>query len=120
MEAQSLKTGYDLTELCVGELAGDRRRNNGINSVAVRTGIGSACFKDLDSVDYVGFVGYCAEGALINACSALNALGIVDLCRLLVVHGDGFYLAGILAGALAAYDCGIGADLCACSALFAL
>ena len=77
-------------------------------------------FEHLDNVYDEGFIRDRAEGALINAGTATDALVVVDKCRLLLVHRDSLDLAGVLTGAGALYDRGIGADLRAGTALDAL
>ena len=61
-----------------------------------------------------------SERALIYARAAGDALVVVDSRSLVLVHGDGFDLAGVLAGTFAVDNGGVGADLSARSALNAL
>ncbi len=116
VEAQLLKAGDDLTQLGIGELAGNGGRHDGVNLIA---GLGRF-LEQLDRVQYERFVHDRAEGALIDARAAGDALFIEDRGRLVLVHCDGLDLAGVLTGTLAAHDGRIGADLGAHAALHAL
>ena len=120
MEAESFESGYYLTELSVGELARDRGSNDGVNSAVAILVIRLAALEKLDSVYDIGLVRDSTEGALVNASAALDAFAIVDSRRLVLVHRDCLYLAGVLAGTLTADDSGEGTDLCASAALTAL
>ena len=100
VESELLQAGYDLTELGIGELAGNGGRDDGINLV-FRVVV--ALFEHVYSVEDERFVRNRAERALIYARAAGNALVVVDSSALLLVtHGDGLDLAGILAGTLVA------------------
>ena len=68
----------------------------------------------------VGLVADGTEGTLINAGATLNTLVVVDGSRAFLVHRNSLYLAGILTGALAAYDGGKGANLCTGTTFLAL
>ena len=116
-EAELFESRDDLTELCICKLAGDRGCDD-----RIYLGIFAALalFQEVDDVEDIGTVGDGAERALVHARTAGNALFVVDLCRLVFVHGDCFDLAGILTGTLAVGDRGKGADLRTLTALHAL
>ena len=120
LEAEVLKSGNNLSELSVRELAGNGGSNDCVYSGTVFTGVLAALLKKIDSVYNIGLINDSAEGTLIYAGTALNALAVVDLCRLIVVHGDCLNLAGILAGTLTSYDSGEGTYLRTGAALSAL
>ena len=107
VEAELLETGDDLTELCVGELARDRRSDNGVHLIV----LGGTAFDHVYDIEYVGFVGDRAERALVYAGAAGDAFIVVDLCGFVFVHRDRLDLAGVLARTLAADDRGVRADL---------
>lgn len=113
MEAERLDSAYHLTELCVGELAGDGGRNDRIDLVLF---VVVALLDEVDHVEDERLIHYRAEGALIYARAAGDALFVVDGCGFVLAHGDRLYLAGVLAGALTADYSGVGADLGARSA----
>ena len=77
VEAEALDTGYDLTELRIGKLAGDRGSDD---SVYLVFGILFALQNHIDNVKDIGLIGDRAERALIYASTAGNALIVVDLC----------------------------------------
>ena len=112
MKAERLNARNHLAEFCISELAGNRGRNNSVNLFLV--------FKHLDSVQYKGLIGYSAEGALVNAGTAGNALAVIDARRLALGHRDSADLAGFNAGTLEIHNRAVGADLCALTALNAL
>ena len=120
VEAQSLQTRNDLTELGIGELAGDRGGDQRVNAVIAAARITLTLFENINGVDHKRLVHDGAEGTLIHTGTALDALIVVDLGRLFLVHGDGFHLAGVLAGTLAADDSRVGAHLGTSTALLAL
>ena len=120
VEAEHLHTRDNLSKLRIGELAGDRGSNDGINLVVALTGITLALFEDVDCIYDIGLIHNRAEGTLIYTGTALDTLAVINGSRLLLVHRDCLYLAGVLAGTLTAYDCGVGADLRAGAALLTL
>ena len=63
VEAQLLQAGDDLTELCVGELAGDSGSNYRVYSVIALGLVRLAVSEDLYRVDDEGFVKYIEYGA---------------------------------------------------------
>ena len=83
MEAQLFEPLNDLTELCIGELARDRRSDHGVDLVFC---VILALLDDVDNIENIGFISYCAERALVNAGAAGNALVIIYLSRLVLVH----------------------------------
>ena len=121
VEAELLHTGYNLTELSVGELAGDGGSNDSVNSVAASAGIITlALLEDIDGVEDKRLIHNSTEGTLVNASAALDTLIVVYRRSLLLIHRDSLYLASILTGTLAADDSGEGANLCTGAALTAL
>ena len=77
VEAKTLDTGYDLTELRISELAGDRRSDNCVYLVF---GILFALENHIDNVKNIGLIGDSAERALIYTSTAGDTLIVVDLC----------------------------------------
>ena len=120
VEAELLKAGDDLSELSVGELAGDRGSNNGVNLVVSSSGVSLTLLENVDAVNDVRLINNCTEGALVYTSAALNTLGVVDLSRLILVHGDSLYLTSVLARTLTVYDSGEGTNLRARAALLTL
>ena len=117
IEAEALESGDDLAKLCITELAGDGRCNNGINIECL------GCFaftQHLDSDQNEGFLGNCSEGALIYACAALDALVVINVCYVVFALRDSLNLAGAFAGTLAVGDGAVGACLRTLAALNAL
>ena len=120
VEAQLLQTRNDLAQLGVGELAGDGGSHHGVNTAISTEIVAGAILQDINGVQHEGLVRNRAKGAQVHASAALDALGIVDLGGLLLVHGDSLDLTSILAGTLAVDDSRKGADLGAGAALLAL
>lgn len=108
VKSELAQTRDDLTVLCISELAGDRGSDHCID---LARALALALFDDLDDVNDEGFVRNRAEGALINARTAADALVVVDKSRLLLVHRNSLDLAGVLARTGALYDSGVGAYL---------
>ena len=119
-EAQLLQTGDDLAQLGVGELRGDGGSHHGVDLAGAAVLQTIALLQDLNGIHDEGLVGNGAEGALVHASAALDALGVVDLSGLILVHGDGLDLTSVLAGTLAVDDGGEGTYLGAGAALLAL
>ena len=117
VKAQLLDPGDHLPDLCIGKLAGDRRCDHGVNLILL---ILVAFLQDLNGVQDKGFIHNGAEGALIHAGAAGDALVIVDLRRLILIHGDSAYLAASLAGANLLLNGAVRTDLCTASAGHAL
>ena len=117
VESEFFEPRDHLTEFCVGKLAGNGRSNHRIELVF---GVVFAIFDKVDDVENERLVRDCSPRALIHARSALDALGVVDFCRAVFVHGDGFDLASVFARTFVIDDCAVRADFCACAALFAL
>ena len=69
--------------LTEGELARDRRSDHGVDFVFC---VILALLDDVDNIENIGFISYCAERALVNAGAAGNALVIIYLSRLVLVH----------------------------------
>ena len=120
MEAELFDTCDNLSELGVGELTGDRRGYNCVDLIVSRAVFVLALFEDIDRVKDEGFIGDSTERALIYARAALDTFAVIDRCGFSFAHGDRFYLASVLAGALAVYDRGIGTYLRASAALLTL
>ncbi len=114
IKSKLFKSLYNLTELCVFELARDRRRNKCINLVFR---IAFALFYCVDNVQYIRFIRDCAERTLIHAGTAGDTFIIINLCRLVLVHRYCFYLAGVNARAFSVCDCRKRTDLCASTAV---
>ena len=118
MEAQPLDAGDDLPQLGVGELAGDRGRDDGVEPV-VR--VAGAALDEIHDVEDIRFVGDRAERALVHAGAAGDALVVVNRGgERLFVPRNGLDLAGVLAGALMVGNRTVRADLGAGAALDAL
>ena len=116
MEAELLESFYYLTELRVCKLARNRGRNNGEHFVFR---VVLALLYNINNVEHIRLVRYRTEWALVDACAAGYALVVVYRRRLVLVHADSLYLARHLAGALAVYNRGVGADSGARAALLA-
>ena len=115
VEAEPLDAGDDLSELCIGELAGDGGRDDGVQPVF---GIALTAFDKVDDVQYIRFVRDGAERALIYAGAAGDTFVVVNRSRKrFFVPGDGFDLTGVFAGALVVGNRAVGADLGAGAAL---
>ena len=69
-----------------------------------------ALFYHINDIEDIGFIGDGAKGALIDAGTAGNAGIVINSSGLILIHGDGLDLAGVLAGTLAVYNGGIRAD----------
>ena len=117
IKAQLLEPGDHLPQPGIGELAGDGGCNHGVDMVFA---VVLAFFDHVDDIEDVGFIGDGAEGTLIDARPAGDAGIVIDGRRLVLVHGDGLYLAGVFTGALAVHNGGIGADTGAGAAVHAL
>ena len=115
VESEFFKPRNDLTEFCVGELAGNRGRDDGVKFVLR---VVFALFHEVDYVENIGFVGNCAPGTLIYARAAFNALGIVDSCRAVLAHTDCLDFASHFARAFVVGDCAVRTNLCARAAFF--
>ena len=102
-----MQPGDNLPQLGVGELAGDGGGNNRIDMVFL---IVPALFYHINDIEDIGFIGDGAKGALIDAGTAGNAGIVINSGGLILIHGDGLDLAGVLAGPLAVYNGGIRAD----------
>ena len=74
MKSEFAQARNHLPELCIGELARNRRRNNGINLIVLAL---VAVFQNVDHLENEGFVRNCSERALIYARAAGNALAVV-------------------------------------------
>ena len=111
VEAQLLQTGDDLTEGGRGELTGDGGGDDGIGLIAPVLG----AHDHVDGVGDVGLVLDGAEGALVDAAAAGNALAGIDGGLLVGTHGNGLGGAALLTGALGLDDGAVlaGADAAA-------
>ena len=107
---------HHLPQFGVNELAGHRGRDDRIHLVF---GVVRALFDHVDDVQDIALVDYRPERTLINARAARDALVVVYARRLVLVHGDGFHLAGVFAGTATGHYRGVGADLRALTALHA-
>ena len=116
MEAQGLDTADPLAQFGIGELAGDGRGNHRVDPHI----LSGAVLQNPDHIHDVGLVHNGAEGALIAARAAGNALAVVDLGLTGGRHGDGLDLAGVLTGAFPVHDGGVGAGFRAQAAVDAL
>jgi len=114
VKSELAQTRDDLTVLRICKLACDRGSDH---SIDLARALALALFDDLDDVNDEGLIRDRAEGALINAGAATDALVVVDKSRLLLVHRNCLDLAGVLTGTGALYDSGVGADLRAGTAL---
>ena len=120
VEAKSFQARDDLTKLCVGELRRDRGSDDGIYLIVTAAGVSLALLEDIDGVNDIRFVRDRAKRALIYARTALDALGVIDLRSLVLVHRDCLDLTSILAGTLTADDGSKGTYLCARAAFLTL
>ena len=107
VKPQPMQPGDNLPQLGVGELAGDGGGNDRIDMVFL---IVPALFYHINDIEDIGFIGDGAKGALIDAGTAGNAGIVINSGGLILIHGDGLDLAGVLAGTLAVYNGGIRAD----------
>ena len=96
-----------------GELAGDGRRHHRVQRCSALL---LAVLEHLHHVQDFAPVHNGAEGALVHARPAADALALVNMGLLVFVHADGPGLAGALAGADVLGDCAVRAGLHAASA----
>ena len=71
IEAEALDAGDDLAELCIAELAGDRRCYDRVNLVVL---ILVAALNEVDGIENEGLIDDCAERALVDTGAAGDAL----------------------------------------------
>ena len=118
IEAEALDAGDDLAELCIAELAGDRRCYDRVNLVVL---ILVAALDKVDSIENEGLIDDCAERALVDTGAAGDALFVINMrcAMLLAAHADGLNLAGLFARTLLVDDGAVRAYLCALAALYA-
>ena len=116
-EAQLFQARNHLAQVGVSKLAGNGGSHHRVYLVL---GVVLALFQHVDHVEHEGLIRHRAKGAHVNAGPALDALPVINSRGVVLVDGDGLYLAGHLAGALAVHNGGIGADLGALAALHAL
>ena len=117
VETEKLQSRYDLPQFCIGELAGDGRRDDCVNLIFL------VVFAFLDvfyDVQNKRLVRYCAERALINARAAGNALVVVDGGFHIRPHGNGLDFAGLFARTAIVPYCAVRTNLRACAAFLAL
>ena len=74
VEAELFKSCDHLSELGVGELAGDRGSNDSIYPVIAASGVALALFKNINCVYHKGLIHNGTEWALVYAGTALDAL----------------------------------------------
>ena len=98
-------------------LADDGRGDDGIDTVAC---VVLRLLKELDDVKYQAAVADGAEGALVDASAAGDALAVVDNRLVLVVDADGFHFAALHAGTFLGDDGAIGTGLGTLAAFDAL
>ena len=114
VEAELLNAGDNLPKLCVAELAGNRRRDYGVQLIFR---IVLALLDELDYFQDKRFIVDCAERALIGTSAAGNTFVVIDFRgSCLFVHADCLDLAGTLTRALVVCNRAVWADLRALSA----
>ena len=111
-EAKRLYGRDDLAGLCIGELADDGGRDDGIDALTQA--------QKLYGVKDERLVRERAPRALVHARAAGDALFIIYPDGAVLIHGYGAGLAGVLAGALSVVDSAVGAGLRAQAAVDAL
>ena len=114
--AQQLQAGHHLSVAGGGKLAGDGGGNDGIGFVAP---VGGA-LNHADGVGDPGFVLNSAEGALVDAAAAGDALAYINGCLPVRPHGDGVDRAPLFAGALGLDNGAVLAGIQAAAAVDAL
>ena len=117
VETQLLEPGYHLTQLCIGELAGNGGSNHCEHLVIL---VVIALFDHINHIENVGFVRNGAKGTLIHTGTAGNTLIIVNGCRLVLVHMQRLDLTCIFTRTSPAVDGSIGTYLGTGTAIFAL
>ena len=117
VEAEPADARYDLFDLRILELADDGGRDDGVHVVLFAV---FALFQDLDGVHDEGLIHDRAEGALVHARAAHDALIVVDDRLFVLADGDRLDLAGGDARALLRDDRAVRARLGALAAFDAL
>ena len=116
-EAQMLERGNDLTNLHVHKLAGNGGSHYGIYAVVL---VVVAFADQAQGVQQEALVLNGAEGALVYAGAAGDALAVVDMRYMILALRNGLHLACALAGANMVLDGAVGADAGALAAVDAL
>ena len=116
-EAQLLEARDHLTQLGIDKLAGDGGGDDGVDLVLL---VALALTDNMDGIQKEALVLDGAEGALIDARAAGDALAVVDMRHMVFALLDGFDLARALAGAHVVLDGAVGADGGALTAVDAL
>ena len=116
MEAQVAQRLLYLSERGILKLGCNCRSNDchGIVTAMIRL------LNQVDGIDNIGIIHYCAKGALAHTGAAVDTFIIVDFRLLLVVHLNCANLAGTLTGTDIFGNRAIGTCLCTASAMDAL